>query len=186
MEMNWFMVYTKPDAEKKVLNLLAQKNIEHYWPQYKDAYDGHNKNFHYHPLLKGYVFVRAKENTLQDLKKIPGIVNTVYWQNKPVVIADAEIKYLKDFLESYADISVEKINVNIQWSTTAGNQTLIQTENIYKDNVEQKSLVLFSLGYKITARLKKGQVQIISSWHSQKHTVPNKFSLTHWILGNQS
>ncbi len=184
MEMNWFIVYTKPEVEKKVLNLLSQKNIEYYWPKYKDAYGPHDKNYHSHPLFKSYIFVKTYKNTLKDLKKIPGVLNMVYWLNRPAIISESEIKYLKEFLDDHVDVSIEKVAVNMQWLKNPANNITIENENIYKDSVEQKNLTLYSLGYKITARVRKGQVKIIPSWRSQKNAIPYKFSLTQWILGN--
>lgn len=184
MEMNWFMVYTKPEAEKKVSSLLTQKNFEHYWPHYKESYPDSDKNYHSIPLLKRYVFVKTGQNRIEELKSLPGVVNTAYWLDKPAVISDAEISYLKDFLKDHIDVYLEKTPVNMHWLTNPANNIFVHTEKIYQDNSEQRTLTLFSLGYKVIANVKKGQVQIISSWNSQKNSVPYKFSLAHWILGN--
>ncbi|MEO7801821.1 MAG: UpxY family transcription antiterminator [Ginsengibacter sp.] len=184
MELNWFMIYTKSGAEKKVLSLLGQQKLECYWPHYKAKYPDNDKKYHSSPLLRNCVFVNTELGKIKDIKKVPGVVNAAYWLNRPAIITDAEITYLKEFLEDHVDVYLEKTPVNMHWDPNSANNIFVHTEKVYHDNSEQKTLTLFSLGYKVVANVKKGQVQIISSWNSQKNSVPYKFSLTHWILGN--
>ena len=60
----WYVVYTKPNWEKKVAELLEKKGIEQYCPLNKVQKQWHDrKKTVWEPLFKSYVFVRTDEQS---------------------------------------------------------------------------------------------------------------------------
>lgn len=108
------MVYTLPRWEKRVAATLYAKGIEHYCPlnkvrkKWSDRYKIVEE-----PLFKGYVFVQPNEGTKWDMKKIPGIINFVYWLGKPALVKEDEIVAIKKFMNEFDEVIVTKAAVNI-------------------------------------------------------------------------
>lgn len=105
----WYAVYTRPRWEKKVAALLAEKGIEHYCPINKVTRQwSDRKKVVLEPVFKGYVFVCPEENKKWDIKKVPGILNYVFWLGKPAVIREQEINTIRKFLMEFDSVEVEK------------------------------------------------------------------------------
>ncbi len=109
IKKTWFAVYTRPRWEKKVASLLLENGIEHYCPINKTIKQwSDRKKVVFEPLFKGYVFVNLEAGKKWDVKKIPGILNFVYWLGKPAQIRDQEIDIIKKFLNEFDDVQVEQ------------------------------------------------------------------------------
>lgn len=107
--MNWYAVYTRPKWEKKVASLLEEEGIECYCPLNKVLRQwSDRKKIILEPVFKTYVFVKVEEAKKWDLKKIPGILNFVYWLGKPAPIKDQDILTIRRFLNEFKDVQVEQ------------------------------------------------------------------------------
>lgn len=159
--MQWFVVYTKSRAEKKVSEILTRKKIENYLPlnRVNKKYKIKSK-ISDEPLFKSYVFVFINERRLAEVKKVSGILNLVYWLGKPVVINDSEIELIKRFLSDHLNVTAEKIRL--------GENKLRKIEDSFTEEEKRKvihkkvRIVLESLGYIITAETEASKVRIIS------------------------
>lgn len=96
----WFVLYTKPNHEKKVYECLKCLNIEAFLPLRRIT----TKNFKEieAPLFRSYVFLklipRTKEFYLaMDLK---GSMGYVKFNNIPAIIDENEIEILKKLVEN--------------------------------------------------------------------------------------
>jgi transcriptional antiterminator RfaH len=59
---NWYVLYTRPNHEKKVASYLLENQIEHYLPIIKTIRKWHDRNkFVSMPLFPSYVFVFLKD-----------------------------------------------------------------------------------------------------------------------------
>ena len=65
------------------------------------------------PLFPYFVFIKITESELLSLKQIDGVINFVYWLGRPAIIRDSEIEAIKQFLDEYSNIRLEKIQVNM-------------------------------------------------------------------------
>jgi len=110
----WFAVHTKPRSEKRVTEILTRKKIENYYPinkvlrQWSDR-----KKLVNEPLFPYFVFIKITESELLSLKQIDGVINFVYWLGRPAIIRDSEIEAIKQFLDEYSNIRLEKIQVDM-------------------------------------------------------------------------
>ena len=92
---------------------MTKKNIENYCPLNKIVKQwADRKKLIQEPLFNSYVFVRANEIDIYDIKKLTtDIVNFVYWLKKPAIIKDEEIEHIKLFLTQHKNIQLEKLNI---------------------------------------------------------------------------
>jgi len=108
--LRWFVVYTRPRWEKKVVALLEEKGIENYCPLNKVVKQwSDRKKAVMEPIFKSYVFIRVREEDKWDLRKIEGVLNFVFWLKKPAIVRDREILTIRKFLDEFKDIKVEEV-----------------------------------------------------------------------------
>jgi transcription antitermination factor NusG len=165
MEQKWYAVYTKPRWEKKVAESLTKRKFDTYCPlntvvrQWSDR-----KKKISEPLFTSYVFVRAIENQHTELKQINGIINLVYWLNKPAVIKDREIEVMRDFLEEYKNVRLEKTNVNVNDMVRVIRGPLMEYEgNVISIKSNSVKIVLPSLGFLMVAEVEKTNIEVINN-----------------------
>lgn len=110
---NWYIAYTRPLQEKKVITRFSKKKIEHYCPmkKVKTQYYGREKTMNV-PLFTSCVFVHIAPVEHYRIKKIWEVINLVHWLDKPVAIENAEIEMLKNFLNIHTDVVLEKIPIS--------------------------------------------------------------------------
>ena len=65
------------------------------------------------PLFPYLVFIKVTESELLSLKQVDGVINFVYWLGRPAIVRDSEIEAIKQFLDDYSNIRIEKIQVNM-------------------------------------------------------------------------
>jgi transcription antitermination factor NusG len=153
MPTNWYLIFTRSNWEERVIDHLQRRRIESFCP-YNQVFSisGNRRKYTYKPLFTSYVFVHINSLRLGELKKVEGVVNLVYWLDKPVVIKDVEIEMMRHFLSEHISVRVEKIfvdlNEKVRFTSDSlegknGNETVL-------DSIYEK-LVLPSLGYSLIA-----------------------------------
>ena len=153
MPTNWYLIFTRSNLEERVIDHLKKKRIESFCP-YNQVFSisGNGRKYKYKPLFTSYVFVRINSLRLGELKKVEGVVNLVYWLDKPVVIKDVEIEMMKHFLTEHASVRVEKIFVDVNDNVRFVNDSLIEkNSNETGLHTKNEKLVLPSLGYSLIA-----------------------------------
>ena len=163
MEAKWYAVYTKPRWEKKVAELLAKRRIEHYCPLNRVVRQWSDRKVKvYEPLFTSYVFVRVTEKQHSEVKQVSGIINLVYWLNRPAVIRDGEIEAIREFLDEYKTIRLEKTSVEVNDKVRVLRGPLMEYEgsvvNVLNSTVK---LALPSLGYLMIAEVEKSNVEVV-------------------------
>jgi transcription termination/antitermination protein NusG len=101
MPNEWFAVYTRPRHEKKVAQQLSNKGIEVFLPlrivisNWKDR----RKEVQF-PLFTGYVFVHMFLEDRLSVLRIPGVVQFVASEGKPVPIPESQIEAVRQLVNS--------------------------------------------------------------------------------------
>jgi transcription antitermination factor NusG len=164
MEKQWYAVYTRPRSEKKVAEILTRKKIENYFPLNRITKDWEgNKGITEEPLFTSYIFVRVNHKYLSQLRKIPGIVNLVYWLGKPVIIDESEISMIKGFINNHINIRAEKTVLGNGTLRRFDSSILEQDSSLTTIKNKKANIVLPSLGYILTADVEISSIRIISS-----------------------
>jgi len=157
----WFVVHTKPRFEKRVTEVLTRKKIENYYPINKVLrQSGDRKKLVNEPLFPYFVFIKITECELLSLKQIEGVINFVYWLGRPAMIRESEIEAIKQFLDEYSNVWLEKIQVNVN------EPEQIDSDKKYGNGVialKNKSVKveLPSLGYVMVAELETTDGDVI-------------------------
>jgi transcription antitermination factor NusG len=164
-EKKWYAVYTKSRCEKKVADLLSKKEIENYCPVnrvYRQWSD--RKKIVLEPLFTSYVFVNINEPSLFSVRNTDGVINFVYWLNKPAVIRNEEIDTIRRFLNEMENIQLEKVAININDSVRVIGGPLMEKKGLVV-SVKNKSvkILLPSLGYMMYAEVKSSNIEIVTS-----------------------
>ena len=104
----WFALYTKPRAEKKVYGELRLKGIEVYLPLRKELRQwSDRKKWIEVPIINSYIFVRIRMADYRQVFESKGIVSYVSRKGKAVVIPDREIEAMQRAVNSKLSFNVE-------------------------------------------------------------------------------
>ncbi|HEY0433984.1 MAG TPA: UpxY family transcription antiterminator [Chitinophagaceae bacterium] len=153
----WYAVYTRPRWEKKVDALLKEKGIESYCPlnKTKRKWSDRLKTIE-EPLFKSYVFVKVCDQEKTAVRMTPGVVNFVYWNQKPAIIKEREIQTIRRFLNEYDNIEVypKEFKTNDRVRVLTG--TLMDLEGKVLD-VRHRivKVAIDSLGYVLVAFIER-------------------------------
>jgi len=118
----WFVIYTKPKQELKVVTELSKIGIFSYCPTVKmlKQYSDRKKKIE-KPLMPSYVMVYIEECRRSTVFSIPGIVRYLFWLGKPAIIHESEIDIMKQHLEGvYTDISISSLIKGQLYEITEG------------------------------------------------------------------
>ncbi len=160
---NWYLIFTRPNCEKKVVDNLSRRSIEHYWPSNKYiSVQDKRRIVMQKPLFTSYVFVHLNALRLGELKKIDGVANLVYWLDKPAVIRDIEIEMMRRFLNEHSNVQIEKVHVNMNGIVKITNEDLSEQLDANVDvPFKNVRLVLPSLGYALVAAVENINVGVV-------------------------
>jgi transcription antitermination factor NusG len=159
----WYAVYTRPRWEKKVAESFSKQKIEYYCPlnrvirQWSDR-----KKMVYEPLFTSYVFVYVSHKEHLTLKKTAGVINLVYWLNQPAVIPEHEINAIKEFLNEFASVGLQKkpITAADHVRVIDGPLTSLEGQVLYVKSKSVK-IALPSLGYMMYAEVETDNVELL-------------------------
>ena len=172
MNKKWYIVYTQPNAERKVAEIFKKKKIESYSLSDNFYAVKDNKKAKNIQVFKGYVFVKTTEERHQEIKKINEVINMVYWMGKPVTVKTSEIKALKLFLSEYQNVTFEKIKIKDN-SIKDGADVEMEAPMITIKN-KRAYVELSSLGYIMIAEAETTNVRIISMENSSNFSNTGK------------
>lgn len=157
MESNWYVICTKKKKEKQVTAVLNKKGIENYCPfTIIETKNVSRSVKEYGPLFSSYIFVKMQQSDLQTLKKLPYVINPLFWKKEPAIINPDEINAIKMMCENYSTIKLEKISVElddkigvVERNITGYSQRAIMVQHT------GISISLPTLGYSISAERDK-------------------------------
>jgi transcription antitermination factor NusG len=155
MRKNWYVVYTKPQCEKKVAAAMNRRKIENYCPfnQRKIRSSRRGKILR-EPLFKSYVFANVTSAEVYLLKQLSGVINIVYWRSEPAVIAQDEIDAIKEFTNDHRNIELVRTRVNFEDVAKLNNSPLYSFEgNVIAVKNKMLKVSLPSLGYIMVAKM---------------------------------
>lgn len=109
----WFALYTKARAEKKVYKELRQKGIEVYLPMRKELRQwSDRKKWIETPVISSYIFVRILKNEYRRVFESQGVVSYVSHKGKAVMIPEHEIEAMQRTVSSNITFDVEENSIH--------------------------------------------------------------------------
>jgi transcription antitermination factor NusG len=96
----WYVLYTAPRAEKQVEQRLKQSDLPTFLPLHlaPRCWSDRVKMVEV-PLFASYIFVRTTEYILRSLLVVQGVSRIVFYDGRPAIVREAEIKAIRQFLE---------------------------------------------------------------------------------------
>lgn len=92
----WYAVYTCANHEKRVVEQLGVREVEHFLPLYSSVRRWKDRRVVLDlPLFPGYLFVRMALQSCLKVQTIPGVVRLVGFDGAPAPLPDGEIEALK-------------------------------------------------------------------------------------------
>ncbi|TDO96676.1 transcription termination/antitermination protein NusG [Marinomonas balearica] len=103
-EYNWYVIYTKPNAEKKVAQRLLDRQNDVFLPLATETriWSDRKKTIQ-EPLFKSYVFVRCSIDELHKIKTVYGFSHFVSFGGYPAVIPEKQIGMIKSIIAFHSD-----------------------------------------------------------------------------------
>lgn len=114
-ETFWYVVKTKPLAEKKVAERFQLIGLESFlplqtiWKQWSDR-----KKKIMSPLIPSTIFIRCSESMLKHIFSIQGTNGLLYYLGKPAIVRDFEVENLKIILRELEGLKVQSVENSIQ------------------------------------------------------------------------
>lgn len=106
--INWYAVYTRPRHEKKVYEVLIEKEIETFLPMIKKVSQWKDRKKKIDvPLFNGYLFVYFDYKYRFDVLQTKGVVKIVNFNGIPAVVPDWQIESLKKMLTRPEKVQLE-------------------------------------------------------------------------------
>ena len=106
--INWYAVYTRPRHEKKVYEVLIEKEIEVFLPMIKKVSQWKDRKKKIDvPLFNGYLFVYFDYKYRFDVLQTKGVVKIVNFNGIPAVVPDWQIESLKKMLTRPEKVQLE-------------------------------------------------------------------------------
>jgi transcription antitermination factor NusG len=159
----WYAIYCRPRWEKKVDKLLKEKGIESYCPLNKIRRKWSDRiKLVEEPLFKSYIFVQVDETEHTDVRRVTGVINFVYWNGKPAIVKDKEIKAIMAFLDEHENVIITPIEVAVGQKVKIVAGPLMDNEAEVLD-VSRKAVkvIIQSLSYQLVAYIDKSKIENI-------------------------
>ncbi len=154
--LQWYALYTKSRAEKKVLDQFNQMGIKAYLPLKKELRQwSDRKKWVESPVISSYIFINIR---LSDYKRVfdaRGVVAYVSHKGKAVIIPDWEIEAMRRTVDNKLSFSVETGTIKKGQTVTVTSGPLKGVSGVVTDIRGQKKLYLSisQIGYTLVVNL---------------------------------
>lgn len=111
--MPWYVLITKPNAEKKVADRLKILGVEVCCPVRTELRQWSDRKKKVEvPLLPSMVLVNLEEKARPLVFEAAGALRYLFWLGRPATVSEAEIEALRDIRnQSQAKVDVQKMEV---------------------------------------------------------------------------
>lgn len=151
IDKNWFVLYCKPNSEKKTAERLNALGIKCYCPTQVQVRQWSDRKKKVHkPVLPSMVLVYLTEKNRQKVFQVTTAVRYLYWLNQPATVSEQEIKQLESALKGdYKSIHIEKTHPKTSEVKLKGLGTEPQNGRLKYSSKTHDYIELERLGYRI-------------------------------------
>ncbi len=172
----WYAVYTRANAERKLYNNLKENNIECYLPTRKvHKIWSDRKKWVEEPLFRCYLFVKVSYKEFFTALNTTGVVCYVSFGGKAQAIPESQINNIKAFLaqsEHEVTVSYERIQKGVSVEVLHGSLQGIKGEVINLHGQSRLLIRVDSLNCSIYANISREEVNVLEEKNMQ-----NEFSM---------
>jgi transcription antitermination factor NusG len=164
LSKNWYIVYTRAKNEKKVAEQLAKRKIEHYCPlNHSQREWGDRRRNSMEPLFPSYIFVYLDEIEQSKVGPTDGMLSFVYWQGKPAVVSNEEVYHIRQLLNDFSEVRIEKTAVSLYEKVKVlSSPVMVREGNVLEVRNTSVKITLPSLGYTLVADIKRENAESMS------------------------
>ncbi len=106
IENNWFAIYTRPNAEKKVYSKLVTMGYDAYLPLVSSIREWSDRRKKITtPLISTFVFIKTEKSKLYNTLEVQGALGILKYIGQPAVIKEQEIENLKILMNDSTEVS---------------------------------------------------------------------------------
>lgn len=110
----WFVIITKPRAEKKVGKRLAEIGVENFVPLHKQLRQWHDrKKWVEVPLFGSYIFVKLEEKERNKVFDVVGVLRYLSISGKISILKDEELERIKTLCNFDGEIEISDTALEI-------------------------------------------------------------------------
>ena len=152
----WFALYTRSRAEKKVRDELQQKGLEVYLPLRKELRQwSDRKKWVETPVINSYIFVHIQMTDYPRVFEANGVVSYVARKGKAVIIPSREIEAMKRTVDSNLTFNVETSSIRKGQTITIASGPLkgITGEVVDVQGTKKLYLQISHIGYTLVVTL---------------------------------
>jgi len=168
----WYAIYTRANAEKKLLENLQEKNIEAYLPVRKVLKVwSDRKKWIEEPLFRCYLFVKVSYKEYFNALNTPGVVCYVSFGGRAQSIPEKQISSIKTFLNQYdheVTLSFERIQKGVMVEVLTGTLKGIKGEVLNVYGQTRLSIRIDSMNCCLQANISKDEVKLLEVQPSKK------------------
>lgn len=168
----WYAIYTRANAEKKLFDNLQEKNIECYLPMRKVLkFWSDRKKWMDEPLFRCYIFVKVSYKEFFTALNTPGVVCYISFGGKAQSIPEGQINNIKTFLaqcDHEITVSYERIQKGVTVEVLQGSLKGIIGEVINVCGQSRLLIRIDSMNCSLYANISKDEVKILSEMPVQK------------------
>lgn len=154
MQKNWYVFYTRPLLQKRVVSFCKKKKLEFYFPLYRREDENRKGKENVEPLFISYIFIRSEPSMVQEILKNDAVLSVMHWQERPVTLKDEEIDAMRHFTNEYPNIKLENSPVNLESTVQSFSRAVKEVEgNVYSLSCKTIKVNLPSLGCTLVAEV---------------------------------
>ncbi len=108
-QLNWYVLYTRPNNEKKVFNELNKRDITTFLPTKKVTrkWSDREKKIEV-PLFPNYLFVKVPTRQMWLALTVNGVLQYITFDGTPVVVKETDVAMVKKLLTGGSAIRNEE------------------------------------------------------------------------------
>ena len=162
----WYSIYTRPNREKKIYELLQEEQIQCYLPLLKTLKQwSDRKKWIKEPLFKGYLFVKVSSKEFFNVLNVPGVVKYVSFGGKAQTIPESQIESIITFInqeEKEILITHKNISKGIKAEVLCGALKGLQGEIVQINGQSRILIRVETLGSSLYTNISKDEVKILN------------------------
>lgn len=138
---NWFVLYTKPRNELKVVARLRSIGVEAYTPTRTEVRQWSDRTKKVKvPLLPSMVLVSLQDKQVDQVFQVPGVVRYLFEHGKRAKVSNQEVLAMQYYLENTYQTATKELEVG---------------DTVKVPLLEQEAVLLSVKGKKCLAQLQK-------------------------------
>ena len=109
----WYILFTKPNREKKVLSHLIKLDMDVYCPMITTVRQWSDRKKKIQaPLIPRVIFVNCLDTDRDKVFQVPGVQHYLFWLKKHAIVRNSEIKIMKEWLRGeISEANVQELKV---------------------------------------------------------------------------